>query len=1472
MKGIIFPTEMHETGVSDNTLFLTSEDQQKEPTLTTAKTLKDYMQGIIALGNPGFATGDDVYEIISQLQNSRSNYHYLGVSNEEAALLVNRMTPIQKEAFNTEIFVVQRTNGTVVQYALLKGEGPFGAGKQQVTMADLVDLSAGQSLTLDEAMSDSSGNSVKNRVIKAYVDRVKENALVIDLTAPRCDVAASSRNDLKILAEKIKNNERFNLFVRIMHDDPQVYELYPAICNGRGDGSYIEFFTYNGNNGSALRYAEKLNANRYQISVSTGSMMASDYFSLPTANAIKPSIPADGSWNDYVLSIGGLRKELKQLNSISAVFDIGREPEGYFDLSAAEAQGFAAILENNPKIIFIKTDVYTYATRFSGNRDENGGFSYTIDTISNLNQARHSNYQYMEEKYIRLDVCKTVATDENGQVTATTYEASKQKMGSMAFMTSPYTMRHYQQNTDNLFSADLRRYVTLLKENRNNNGQTSHGIVPVLVEHQTDPENAEKFQLCPGQVEAQDYDPDTNTGKIIIRWSLVQESGWENYKVSEYTAEAVLNFDQVTSLMINHKNVELHEQNTDTHTNSNEFSIGKQEYNSAYTTLEQYPNGNKLILKYHDLFPENQKMLADLYVNSLFFKKYEPDGTLSPMGKEAWISANVPDEGRSTFSFNSWHDNGDGSRNGVTADLETGNIRCEDVQMGNNLTLFNRKDEEEPYIYSSYGLNMNLVKNGEKKENNAYPAKLSIYDYHSTTGFGAIDMGDLAVNGTATVNGQEVVTADTLKALAHKDQADWETDITNKPEFVSRVKLDDREVVNPGPDNTIQFHDNNVITPLKCDPEVETKGTGNVVIYGYYNEATSSTEIRVKCAEQLLKQLIPAGSYLNAHYKVTTDQDVEETGTATIFFTAASLIGLKADGYWTCKTIQNSKALQIEGYTEGIGLNAPDYNTPVNIWQNTDVLPEDVAPVYYQDKLEFLHSEEPGFKHLPAGGTVGQTLINTADGTAEWQNESIIIPVDFTKPLDERQAAVLAFVQPFFDDGSIFTKPVYAQFTFTSGLDSVYTALVRAKNEMTDPFDSSLVFDDGIAYRKSGRLDPGFTLKLTKNNEDSTISYAENEVFNKTPEIIVEYTMQSKGTTEGYRCVFATGNCKKLDDAMFALHHNKPFALFYQPKGKETQVIPGYLVKRAGIADTTKAIYESGCQWDEVKKDGTIIHHDYKVVTDELTPTTSLVKSGAMGMCYKTETEVLNKRSLYADCIQVGDNYLEAGSGHEILFKENEAIAPAITESRITQKGTGNIAVYTYNNEQTGEIELRLKATQTLIKDLIPKVLEFSCRKVDNSGVETTISKGCLISTQTLNDLMRSKYHKFESISDAKSLTIDSVTQTAVAPNYNDPLIFHLNTDVLPADVDPVFEPKALQFKHTDTTGFKHLPAGGTVGQVLTNTADGTAEWQTLPLPDVSGKVDKVTGKQLSTEDVSIIITNTLAPSYPDGTIVIKTA
>lgn len=99
-----------------------------------------------------------------------TNYHDLGQSDAEVAEVINGMEPVEKRFFDTEIFVLRRSDGTVRVCGLLHGEGLFGLGEQQVCEEDLVDLAGGQALAFDGAMSDGSENGVQNRVIKAYVD------------------------------------------------------------------------------------------------------------------------------------------------------------------------------------------------------------------------------------------------------------------------------------------------------------------------------------------------------------------------------------------------------------------------------------------------------------------------------------------------------------------------------------------------------------------------------------------------------------------------------------------------------------------------------------------------------------------------------------------------------------------------------------------------------------------------------------------------------------------------------------------------------------------------------------------------------------------------------------------------------------------------------------------------------------------------------------------------------------------------------------------------------------------------------------------------------------------------------------------------------------------------------------------------------------------------------------------------------
>lgn len=46
------------------------------------------------------------------------------------------------------------------------------------------------------------------------------------------------------------------------------------------------------------------------------------------------------------------------------------------------------------------------------------------------------------------------------------------------------------------------------------------------------------------------------------------------------------------------------------------------------------------------------------------------------------------------------------------------------------------------------------------------------------------------------------------------------------------------------------------------------------------------------------------------------------------------------------------------------------------------------------------------------------------------------------------------------------------------------------------------------------------------------------------------------------------------------------------------------------------------------------------------------------------------------------------------------------------------------------------------------------------------------------------------------------------------------------------------KYTHPSTAGNKHIPTGGSVGQVLKNTASGTAAWQNENITDISGKSD----------------------------------
>lgn len=68
---------------------------------------------------------------------------------------------------------------------------------------------------------------------------------------------------------------------------------------------------------------------------------------------------------------------------------------------------------------------------------------------------------------------------------------------------------------------------------------------------------------------------------------------------------------------------------------------------------------------------------------------------------------------------------------------------------------------------------------------------------------------------------------------------------------------------------------------------------------------------------------------------------------------------------------------------------------------------------------------------------------------------------------------------------------------------------------------------------------------------------------------------------------------------------------------------------------------------------------------------------------------------------------------------------------------------------------------------------------------------------------------------------------------------------------------KGSGYTHPDAPGYKHIPAGGTKGQVLKNKADGEAEWSNLTAADVGAASLDESGKVPAAQ----------LPSYVDDTI-----
>jgi hypothetical protein len=88
---------------------------------------------------------------------------------------------------------------------------------------------------------------------------------------------------------------------------------------------------------------------------------------------------------------------------------------------------------------------------------------------------------------------------------------------------------------------------------------------------------------------------------------------------------------------------------------------------------------------------------------------------------------------------------------------------------------------------------------------------------------------------------------------------------------------------------------------------------------------------------------------------------------------------------------------------------------------------------------------------------------------------------------------------------------------------------------------------------------------------------------------------------------------------------------------------------------------------------------------------------------------------------------------------------------------------------------------------------------------------------------------ELSSITDVKALNqsvISGATPTFTTTNFTDASNKRLMTDAQETKLDSVAS-SANNYSHPTSAGNKHIPTGGSVGQILKNTASGTATWQT---------------------------------------------
>lgn len=119
-------------------------------------------------------------------------------------------------------------------------------------------------------------------------------------------------------------------------------------------------------------------------------------------------------------------------------------------------------------------------------------------------------------------------------------------------------------------------------------------------------------------------------------------------------------------------------------------------------------------------------------------------------------------------------------------------------------------------------------------------------------------------------------------------------------------------------------------------------------------------------------------SYYNKTQVDKAIEDSEARSTAAIALKVDKVDGkqLSTNDYTTAEKQEVAKIANKVDKVEGKQLSTEDYTTA----EKTKL--QDVAA----NANNYVHPTTAGNKHIPAGGTPGQILVNTGDGTAEWQD------------------------------------------------------------------------------------------------------------------------------------------------------------------------------------------------------------------------------------------------------------------------------------------------------------------------------------------------------------------------------------------------------------------------------------------------------------------------------------------------------